>query len=65
MLAAHAQTKGDLHEEVRLCCDCELKFYICLNISEAIKDTQAKMSKFYITFTELPRDLISIPISAF
>ena len=42
--------KCGLHEEVRLWCACELKFYVCVNISEAIEDTQTNFSKFYLTF---------------
>ena len=56
MLSVHAQTKCGLHEEVRLCFVCELKFYMCLSISEAIEDTQTKIIKFYLTFIELPKD---------
>ena len=58
-------TKVCLHEEVRLLCACELKFYMCLNISEAIEDTQTKFSKFYLTFIELPNDVNNVAISPF
>ena len=53
-------TKVCLHEEVGLLSDCELKFYMCLNISEAIEDTQTKFSKFYFCLlytSPSPRDL--------
>ena len=38
---------------------------MCLNISEAIEDTQTKIGKFYLTFIELPNDVNNVAISLF